>query len=202
MSSCALQFRFDKWDNQPCRPEVWIEKDALTGVIEPACQELDVAYFACRGYSSQSEQWRAGRRFRRYQRDGQEVIVFHFGDHDPSGIDMTRDNQDRLDMFSVNGVEVKRLALNMDQVEAYSPPPNFAKLTDTRARDYIARFGDKSWELDALDPPVIDRLIRDAILEIRDEDLWQEAVERENVARETLQAISDNWDDIVSQLGG
>ena len=202
VQSCASQFRFDKWEGQPSRPEVWIEKEALIGVIEPVCNELDMPYFACRGYSSQSEQWAAGKRFSACEAAGQAAVVLHLGDHDPSGIDMTRDNQDRLNMFSEYGVEVKRLALNMDQVLAHNPPPNPAKLSDSRARGYIAEFGDESWELDALDPPTIDKLIREAVDEFIDMDLWVVAVTREKAARRTLQAVSDNWDDVVEQYQG
>ena len=76
--------------------------------------------FACRGYASQSEQWRAGKRLANYLRANQRVVILHLGDHDPSGIDMTRDNDDRLSMFARSSrVELKRVALNMDQVEQY-----------------------------------------------------------------------------------
>lgn len=184
--SCEEQFAFDKWAEQEHAPEVWIEKDALIGVIEGVCKELDVPYFACRGYSSQSEQWRAGKRFAEAHAAGREPIVFHLGDHDPSGIDMTRDNRDRLSMFCGYEVRVERLALNWNQVERYRPPPNPAKNTDSRAHGYVSRYGNKSWELDALDPVTIAALVRRAVLSIRDEDLWASAVERENNAKARL----------------
>ncbi len=225
VESCARQFRFDKWADQPSRPEVWIEKEALVGVIEPICLEFDIPYFACRGYSSQSEQWRAGKRFAKYQDLGQSPVVFHLGDHDPSGVDMTWDNWKRLNLFSGYDwdvvkrhydkadalrrhnfehldVEVRRLALNMDQVEQYNPPPNPAKMSDSRSTGYVGEFGDQSWELDALDPPTIDALIREAVESILDVELWGQAVERERQARRTLQAVSDNWDDVVDQYEG
>jgi hypothetical protein len=135
-----------------------------------------VDYFACRGYNSQSEQWRAGQRLARYVQKGQRPIIFHLGDHDPSGIDMTRDNTERLGLFAGTPVMVVRLALNMDQVRHYNPPPNPAKLSDSRARDYVSKFGDESWELDALDPRVIQRLIRENVERIRNESIWQEAL--------------------------
>lgn len=173
------RFRLDLWADQPWRPEVWVEKDALVGVIARVCHELRVDYFACRGYNSQSEQWRAGQRMARHYRAGQRPIVFHLGDHDPSGIDMTRDNQARLSMFAGTPVTVARLALNRDQVERYNPPPNPTKLTDSRAGAYLAEFGGSSWELDALDPEVIGNLIRDAVMRIRDETRWDAALARE-----------------------
>jgi hypothetical protein len=187
--SCVRSFQFSRWDDQDRKVEVWIEKEALVGVIERTCEQYDVPYFACRGYASQSELWRAGQRL-----EGQNAIVLHLGDHDPSGIDMTRDNKDRLDLFTSRfDVEVKRLALNMDQVEQYDPPPNPAKLTDSRAVDYISRFGSDSWELDALEPSVINALIEDEITSCIDQDIWDETVEREDVVKAKLQQIADNW---------
>lgn len=198
--SCANQFAYDKWEDQPCRIEVWIEKDALLGVIEPACRDLDVPYFACRGYSSQSEQWRAGKRMKDHFTDGQDVIILHLGDHDPSGLDMTRDNGDRLSMFSEGATEIRRIALNKDQIDQYRPPPNPAKLTDSRAKAYILQFGGSSWELDALDPRVIDRLIRDQVEALRDEDAWQAAVDREQDARGCLDRLAADWDEVTAFL--
>jgi len=116
------QFMVDWWENQPFRPEVWIEKDALIGVIGRICQELDVPYFSCRGYASLSEVWRAMRRMEYYTQKGQTPFIIHLADHDPSGVDMSRDLVDRLDTFNLFP-DFKRLALNMDQVQKYSPPP-------------------------------------------------------------------------------
>lgn len=187
-------FRLDLWREQQWRPEVWIEKEALVGVIGGICSRLRVDFFACRGYNSQSEQWRAGRRFASRVQKGQRPIVFHLGDHDPSGIDMTRDNRDRLAMFAGVPVTVHRLALNMPQVEEHRPPPNPAKLTDSRAEDYIRRYGEESWELDALDPRYISDLIEQAILRVRDPHLWNAALNRENEQRARLQRIIEETD--------
>ena len=132
MRSAAHSFRLDKWANQPYRVECWIEKDALRGVIAGVCNELDIPHFSCRGYTSISEMWVAARRLQHWIARGQTPVILHLGDHDPSGVDMTRDIFDRLQTF-MGGAEVKRLALNWDQVEMYNPPPNPAKLTDSRA---------------------------------------------------------------------
>lgn len=179
-------YRIDKWEDQPFRPEVWVEKAALEGVIGQICNQLQVDFFASRGYNSQSEQWRAGQRFVRYLSKGQRPIVFHLGDHDPSGIDMTRDNQERLSIFAGVEIQVVRLALNMDQIERYNPPPNPAKMTDSRFSDYQAQFGDESWELDALDPSVIHQLIEDAVIKIRDPKKWDAALKQEAEDKQVL----------------
>ncbi len=204
VAACAAQFRIDKWNGQPMRPEVWIEKDALAGVFERVCHELQVPYFSCRGYTSQSEMWVAGQRLRGYKQNGRQTpIIFHFGDHDPSGIDMTRDIEDRLNLFGAGGVcvvDLRRLALNMDQVDQYGPPPNPAKITDSRAEGYIKRFGHESWELDALQPEVLSSLVRDSVLSVRDNALWEEALKREEAHKKELKSVSDDWFKIIKKL--
>lgn len=187
--SRARSYSIDMWSNQTTRLEVWIEKDALIGVIERVCYENDVNYFACRGYVSQSELYEAGKRIARYREDGQDTVVIHMGDHDPSGIDMTRDNHERLCMFSGDYVEVKRVALNYDQVKQYSPPPNPAKMTDSRVGAYLANFGSSSWELDALEPRVLQALVQDTIDEYKDFDAWAEREELLSDHRAQLQKV-------------
>lgn len=190
IEACARDFQIDKWTGQKYRPEVWIEKDALVGVIEPVCAKNDVNYFSCRGYTSQSEMWAAGMRLKRYFRADQIPLIIHLGDHDPSGKDMTRDIVDRLELFIGRSIEVQRIALNYDQIEKYEPPPNPAKVTDPRAGNYIKEFGRESWELDALDPKVIDELITNAIWEVRDTTKWNKSVAIERKHIKTLEGIS------------
>lgn len=200
VAACANQFRIDKWVDQDYRPEVWIEKDALVGVIADVCDELQVPYFSCRGYTSQSEVHAAGERLAEHLDGGQTPIVFHLGDHDPSGVDMTRDITERLAMFCDEPIEVKRLALNMNQVRHYNPPPNPAKLTDSRCVGYIRRHGTESWELDALEPGVIGDLITRNVLAIRDEAKWAANVAEEEEGRKALAKASDNWPQIQAWL--
>jgi hypothetical protein len=202
LESARAWFRTDKWASQDYRPEVWIEKDALVGVFERVCNELEVPVLSCRGYASLSEMFEAGyRRFSRHIQNGQTPFILHFGDHDPSGIDMSRDIVGRLGLLSKAGEpKFVRLALNMNQVDEYQPPPNFAKLSDSRARDYVIKYGENSWELDALEPDVMANLVRDNILAIRDDDLWNEALDEENHHKETLSRIAENYDEIKEFL--
>lgn len=192
IETCAKAFAIDKWQNQDLRPEVWIEKDALVGVIEGICQKLDVPYFSCRGYTSQSEMWSASQRLERYFNQAQPAIIIHLGDHDPSGIDMTRDIQDRMGLF-MGGVDVKRIALNADQVEEFNPPPNPSKVTDPRAKAYIVEFGYNCWELDALEPKIITNLIEKTVLSYRDDSKWAEMVALEQEHREALEVVADTF---------
>ena len=158
LSAVAKQFYMDHWVGQSYRVFVIVEKAALAGVLGGVCHEYDVPLLAARGYPSVS-----------VVRDlvqthilpslaaNQTPIILHLGDHDPSGIDMTRDLQERIELF-VDGNDwdmdwkVSRIALTMAQIEEKKPPPNPAKVTDSRFADYQRKFGDESWELDAIEP--------------------------------------------------
>jgi hypothetical protein len=224
IESAALSYHRDLWAGQKNHVEVWIEKDALVGVIEGVCEELDVPFFSCRGYTSQSEMWGASQRLLMHIRSGQKVHIIHLGDHDPSGLDMTRDIRDRLYGFvgyhlaedcatagkialwgnspqmSVGKteqlLEVHRIALNRDQVARFNPPPNPAKISDSRARAYIAEFGAESWELDALNPEVLVGLVRENILAHMNFKLWEEQRDRQEEERALLTCTSENWAEV------
>ena len=195
VEACVRSFRLSRWETQEYRIEVWIEKDALLGVISGICEEFDVPYFSCRGYVSQSEMWRASERFETYRRLGQTPIIIHLGDHDPSGIDMTRDIKERQEIFGGFKFDIRRIALNYDQVEQYNPPPNPAKMTDSRFRSYVTEFGESCWELDALEPSVMVDLIRENIIKYIDDKKWKETERKEESYRQDLQLMADNWNE-------
>lgn len=169
-------FHVDMWQRQGMRPFVIVEKEALVGVLEGVCREYDIPLLAARGYPS-------GSVLRAFAVDsiipafdeGQHVVVLHLGDHDPSGIDMTRDLRERLSLFAEDEVEVLRIALNMDQIEEQRPPENPAKTTDSRFDSYKLRFGESSWELDALSPSYLAGLIREHVTPMIDKDEWAKA---------------------------
>lgn len=195
----AENYNVSRWDGQPNYAEVWVEKQALEDVIARPAGRWNVQYFACKGYVSQSSMHEAARRLAREERAGRQVTVLHLGDHDPSGIDMTRDIADRLAMFGVKA-DVRRIALNMDQVRAYDPPPSPAKITDSRARDYIEVYGTDSWELDALEPDVLENLIEGELTALIDMDLWREREQVERDERGILVAMHDNYEEILDYL--
>jgi hypothetical protein len=198
----AYSYREDVWEGQQYRPEVWIEKAALLGVIEGVCREHRVPYFASIGNNSQSEQRKAGERFKAYIERGLTPIVLHLGDHDPNGLDMTRDNQDRLALLAGDEIEVRRIALNMDQVRQYNPPSNFAKENDNHLAGYIRQFGTREcWELDALSPPVIADLIRVEIEDMIDWGVWDERIEAERGNRRVLTRVSKKWPRVRAIVG-
>lgn len=198
IDSARYSYMLDRWVNQPNYVEVWVEKDALIGIVSQICRKLDVPHFSCRGYTSQSEMWSAAQRFIRQDHRESRTII-HLGDHDPSGIDMSRDIQDRLDMFGAN-VEVKRVALTMEQIELFNPPPNPTKLTDARASGYIYEYGHECWELDALEPKIITNLIENEVSALADPDLFEEIEHREQRDKDNIQKICERYDEVVDFL--
>lgn len=196
ISAAAEQFRLDLWSDQFRYIEVWIEKEALAGVFQRVCDQNRVSFFSCRGYVSQSEMWSAAQRFSRIIEDGREPTILHFGDHDPSGIDMSRDIEDRINLFLEDkrgNFTIERLALNMDQIRKYQPPPNPAKENDSRFRDYKKNYGDQSWELDALEPAMLSALVQKAVDGYRDKNKWSEKVSEENLHRKNIAKVAKGF---------
>lgn len=195
------KLQLDPWAEQDHYVEVWVEKQALEATIARPCSALRTPYMACKGYLSASEAWRAGLRFQAAIDRGQQPVLLHLGDHDPSGIDMTRDNGQRLGEFLDRGVEVRRVALNMDQIEQYEPPPNPAKEDDSRFRGYRELYGETSWELDALRQNVIGELITGELETLIDRDAWDEVLAQEARLRLPLSRLAADWSEVEELLG-
>jgi hypothetical protein len=197
MHGAANSYHTDWWKNQDHYVEVWVEKEALAGVIQRPSEIMDVPWLCCRGYMSQSEMWSAAMRMQQKMRAGKQCVVLHLGDHDPSGIDMTRDIGDRFQVFDVD-CQVERIALNMYQVEEFNPPPNPAKFTDSRAAGYVQLYGTYSWELDALEPSMLNQLIRDTLSRFLDLDQYEGAKQDEADKREVLTLMAENFHDVAA----
>lgn len=189
--ACAKQFRLDSRADQYIYIEVWVEKEAMEGVLQAVCPGLDVPYFACKGYDSLSMIWRAAMRFLK-EEETREVVVLYLGDHDPSGIDMVRDIQHRLDRFGCESTVVQRIALTMKQILDHKPPPSPAKVTDSRYDNYRELFGDKAWELDALDPRTLVELITEKVAELTDQKKRAFILQEQDDCRSQLRDIADS----------
>lgn len=194
--AAARQFRLDRWQGQTNYVEVMVEKDALSGILRPVCRDLHVRFTANKGYSSSSAMYEAGKRILEAARAGKTPYLLYLGDHDPSGIDMTRDIGDRLQLFSHDRIlptQIDRLALNIDQVQKWNPPENPAKETDSRYGAYLVNFGRSSWELDAVEPATLAGLVRDAVTELIDLKQWREIEEEEKAMRAELESFADDY---------
>lgn len=196
LRSAASGFHMDHWVGQPSRCFVIIEKEALVGVLENVCHDYDVPLLAARGYPS-------GSVLREFCIDdvmpafdsGQDAVVIHLGDHDPSGIDMSRDLEKRIVMFSEHGgaVNLDRIALNMNQIKTHKPPPNPAKQTDARFREYASQYGSQSWELDALDPAFLSKLVETRIKKEITWSIWGQRRDEIDEIRERIRLLAKRF---------
>lgn len=203
IDAIARQHRIDCREGQENHVEAWVEKDALIGIVEQIGDKPDVACLSCRGRTGQSGLRGAAMRLKRRCDAGQHAVLLRLGDHDPSGEDMSRDIVARLEPFGADDVGLRRLALNLGQIEELGPPPNPTKPSDGRAQGCIERFGCERRELDALDPSVIGRLIDESVRMYRDEELYRDVPMRENEEKGTLRDLRDgyqgpiqNWSEI------
>lgn len=197
LRSAAESFHMDMWEGQPCRVYVIVEKEALQGVFERICNQYDIPLLAARGYPSISViREFADSELDRACTEHESVHVLHFGDHDPSGIDMSRDLQDRIQLIMGHSdYRFTRCALNMDQIRSQRPPENPAKTTDSRFQSYKKRFGTSSWELDALNPEYLNALVREHVTPLIDAKLWSARVEQINDTKDRLREVAKKWKD-------
>lgn len=260
ISDLVHQYRLDRQDGQPTLIEVWTEKDAISGILKRTTSMYHVRLVVNKGYSSSTAMYNAYKRFVRAIKDGQSVQVLYFGDHDPSGLDMVRDINDRIKFFISHGApawltehafawyedadhdifsmhesgyipdsvlddyaknggiesddqwqkweagkvlayitennlfEVVQIGLTREQIREYNPPPNPAKITDPRAKWYLAEHGTQSWEVDALRPDVMTRIVSQHIAETLDQDLYDSVVAAENEHKAKMKKFSETFD--------
>lgn len=126
-------YKRDRQEDQEETIEIWTEKDAVSNILKRVSTYFHVRLMVNRGYSSASAMYRASKRML-----GRSTTILYVGDHDPSGLDMLRDIEDRLTVFGVEDFRVVPVALTREQITEYDPPPNPAKISDPRARWYIA----------------------------------------------------------------
>lgn len=190
VTSALRNYRLKRWADQPNYVELWVEKQALAGVLEPLADEFHVTLMVNKGYSSASAMFDSAQRFK--ARNGKELALFYLGDMDPSGEDMVRDIESRLIEFEVTNLRVEKVALTMDQVREHNPPPNPAKKTDSRFKNYEEKHGNQSWEVDALPPAVLQQLIRDALESALDRDLWEDVLAKEETDKDRLRKAAED----------
>jgi len=189
VQAAVSSYRRDRWENQEYYVEVWVEKDALSGVLEPVTRKYHVHLLVNRGYSSTSALHESVLRIKQ-QRD-KECVILYLGDHDPSGKNMITDIKNRLEQFQCDAT-VRDVALTMEQIKQYNLPPNPAKKSDPRSDKYIKRHGNLSWELDALTPEVLNQLVSSHIEELLDMDEYQRIIDQEEEEKMELVQVTQD----------
>jgi hypothetical protein len=172
-----------RWDNQDAYVEVWLEKDALSGVVFPVTGELDVPLMVTRGYPSISFLHGAAETI---ARQGKPSYLYYFGDHDPSGVDITRSVADGIREFAPEAdVVVERVAVTRDQIKRLNLPSRPTKTTDARAKDWDGG----SVELDAIPARQLREMVRVCIDRHVDRAAWQATERAERADRKRLASL-------------
>ena len=143
-------YRRDVWASQDGYVECWLEKDALSGIFEDILRPYGVTLNVGRGYDGWDSIHNAADRYKWEDK----VTVLYFGDFDPSGEDMVRSLEERLNFFGVYP-EIIKCALVLDDIKQYNLPSDFTKVSDTRSAAFVEKYGDLAVELDALPADVL-----------------------------------------------
>ena len=181
-------YRLDRQKGQKVYIELWVEKDALSGVLKRITSHYHINLMVNRGYSSCTAMYDASKRFYDKERQNINTYILYLGDHDPSGLDMLRDIEERLAEFGVCP-EIRHIGLTSQQIKKYNPPPNPAKISDPRAKLYIGAYGDTSWEVDALNPKVLHSLVQANVENLIDVDLFNKKIKDEEKDKKTLKKL-------------
>ena len=185
----ACSYRRDFWNQQPVRVEVWSEKGTVRGVLQPVLDQYAVGFRVMHGFSSATTVYEAAQ-----DDDGRELTVLYVGDFDPSGMFMSeRDLPNRLSEYNGNHITVKRIALTPDQVRGLPSFPSADKKKDPRHKWFIANYGDRCWELDAMDPNDLRDCVETTIEELIEPTAWQRCEVVNRAERESLKTILKNW---------
>jgi hypothetical protein len=182
VESVVPQYRRDVWATQPRYLECWLEKEALAIIFENALEPYGVTLNVGHGYDSWTSIKDVAAKLARYDHS----LLLYFGDFDPSGEDMVRSLQERLEFFG-GSFELVKVALTSEQIDQYDLPPDFTKVTDSRAAAHIARHGDIAVELDALPMNVLRQMITDTVHAHMDLDALEKVRRKEKIERRKLQ---------------
>ncbi len=157
LDDTARLYRKALWAEADAYVEVWLEKDALAGVILPVTSTYDVPLMVARGYASLSFLHEAAEYISTLE---VPAYIYHFGDFDPSGVNAGEKIEQTLKEMAPNAdINFERIAVNRDQIAVWHLPTRPTKATDSRARG----FGDISVELDAIEPNRLRNLVKSAI---------------------------------------
>jgi hypothetical protein len=182
-------YRRDFWTQQPARVEVWSEKGTVRGVLAPVLDQYGVGFRVMHGFNSATQVHDIAQ-----EDDGRQLIALYIGDYDPSGMNMSEhDLPNRIAEYGGDHVTLKRIALTQAQLAHL---PSFSatdKKKDPRYKWFVRLFGNRCWELDALDPNDLRNLVEEAIQDEIEPIAWERCAVVEKAERESLRHVLDCW---------
>ena len=187
--SVSRQYRRDFWQQQPVRCEVWSEKGTLRGVLAPVLDEYAVGFRVMHGFCSATVA-----HYIAEDDDGRSLIGLYVGDWDPSGLWMSEhDLPDRFEKYDGDHVEIARIALTRDQTVGLSSFPASDKRNDPRYKWFIENFGDRCWEIDALDPNILRARVEEEIKSLIEPKAWKRCEVVNRAESSSLRHVLAAW---------
>lgn len=184
MDAALSSFRLDPWLDQPCRVQVWIEKEGLAPICSHVTRRYRVPLYPGKGYTSLSFSRQAALHAIEALDTGQRVIVLQWGDYDPSGVNISESLAEHYRLHGAGAAEVIRVGLNAKHIDLFGLPTRPTKTSDTRSRN----FGDaRSVELDALAPPKLKEWIEEEIRHHIKSSVWKRTLAKESAQRKSLE---------------
>jgi hypothetical protein len=182
-------YRRDFWDQQPHRVEVWSEKGTVRGVLAPVLDEYGVGFRVLHGFTSATEAYGVAQ-----DDDGRPLIALYCGDWDPSGMCMSEhDIPKRMEKYDGGHVDLRRVALRIDDVQSLPAFPAADKAKDPRHKWFVARYGNECWELDAMDPNDLRARIEQEIEDLIEPVAWGRCEVVNKAEQESLREVLDRW---------
>jgi hypothetical protein len=184
LNNTSKFYRRDLWASMPVYVEVWVEKDALAGVIMEETQVYDVPLMVAKGYASLTFLHGAAKTI---EAIGKPAYIYHFGDYDPSGVDAARDIESKLRRYAPGAeIHFERPAVTREQVEQWNLPTRPTKQTDSRAKKFGSAI---SVELDAIPAAKLRELVHECI----DRHIDQEQLNILKAAEESERDLLKKW---------
>ncbi len=207
--NCYNYYDKKMWTSQQNFIEVWVEKDALSSLVAQVCDKYRVLTFPSRGYSSFTKVKEGIGRLHKNteiisEKPGEPITnkptyVLHLTDLDPSGLGMTQDLKKRLLKYQADFIKVRRIGLDISQVTKFNLRPNPVKQADTRTADYVQVYGSDCWELDALPPDELQKIITREIKKYIDKKAWKDTEEEIEKGKEEIkdriEEITESFDE-------
>ena len=182
--------------------ELWVEKDALSGIFEDVAWPYCLRVVTCRGYQSTTMLHGYAERASTALRAGQTPLVLYFGDFDASGVQMFESAQKKLEsVHDLRGVQFKRVALTPEIIEASNLPLNSdaVKEKDPRTKAFREKYGDIAVELDALHPRELETLARNAIEDSIDMELFHQQREIEETEVQKIAELQASVQSFIAE---
>jgi hypothetical protein len=189
VEAVSRSYRRDFWEQQPTRVEVWSEKGTVRGVLQPVLDKYGVGFRVMHGYSSATAIYDVAN-------DGTDkpLTVLYIGDYDPSGLNMSEhDLPQRIAKYDGDHITLQRIALVANQVRNLQSFPASDKKKDPRHKWFVKNYGQLCWELDAMDPRTLRRIVEQAIRSKIEPVAWKRCEAINEAEQESLRTVLDAW---------